>query len=105
MGCGRSGGGGREKLQSHRETLGGHVHYLDCGDDFAGVFMSKIIKSVHFQHVQFLESQLYLSKAVSEKIPEGKNEKQEVIVNKKLANVLANLNKWLFTGIIIIIIR
>lgn len=36
---GRAEGRRREEFQSLRETPGDDVHYLDCGDDFAGVFI------------------------------------------------------------------
>lgn len=28
----------------------GYVHYLNCGDDFMGVLMSKLIKIMHFKY-------------------------------------------------------
>lgn len=35
-----------DDYKGHQETFEGdrNVHYVDCGDDFTGVYMSKLIK-------------------------------------------------------------
>lgn len=47
------------------ETLGdeGYVNYLDCGDDFKVVYMSKLIKLHTLTHAIYC-TLLYVNKAV-----------------------------------------
>ena len=41
------------------------IHYLNCGDDFMGVYICQIHKIVYFKYIQFIICQLCLKKAVS----------------------------------------
>ena len=54
-----------------RKLLGGdkYVHYLDCNGVNQCACMSKCINTIctYFKHVQFLECQLYLNKAIFKK--------------------------------------
>lgn len=45
------GEGGITKVQVKTFGGDGYVHYLDCSDDFMGVYSYEI---VHFKHVQFI---------------------------------------------------
>ena len=51
--------------EDYEETFGGdgYVRYLDCGDVFVGVYMSKLIKFYTLKMCSLL-CQLYLNKAV-----------------------------------------
>lgn len=49
-----------DDYKGHQETFEGdrNVHYLDCGDDFAGVIMSRLIKlSTLIQEVYYISKE------------------------------------------------
>ena len=49
-----------EVTKGHKNGGDGHVHYLDCGDGLAGIYIyMKACKIAHFKYLQFILSQLY----------------------------------------------
>lgn len=62
-GVGQGVEGGKEKLWRRRKTLGGN--YLNCGDDFTGVFICQSLSKLFISNMcRFFVCQLYLSKVV-----------------------------------------
>ena len=53
-------------ILGHKEMFGGdgHINYLACNGGFIGLYIYLNLQIVHFEYVQFIACQLYLSKAV-----------------------------------------
>lgn len=60
----------RALIKRHEKILGHdkYTHYLNCGDNFMGIYICQNLANCHLRHTQFIGGQLYFDEVFLRKL-------------------------------------